>query len=211
MIKNIIFDFGGIILDLHYTASFEAVSSLLDVQMHRYEIPQVFNDVFEEYEKGLISSNELHQQLQILSGKTFSYSELVSAWNAMLLDIPMHRLDFLKEIQKEYRIYLLSNTNAIHMNWVSDFLQEDLGIAGFNALFTKAYYSHIIKMRKPDAEIFQYVLKDSELHHHETLFIDDSKEHIETASQLGICAKLHDPETEIEEMIGGYIDSFNSL
>jgi putative hydrolase of the HAD superfamily len=107
------------------------------------------------------------------------------AWNAMLGVLPEERWNLLGSISQYYRTFLLSNTNAIHLNYYFNYLQGIYGTFGYLHLFEKAYFSHEIHMRKPNADIFEHVVTDSGINPGETLFIDDFIENIETASKLG--------------------------
>ena len=205
MIRSIIFDFGGVLLDLDYSLSFKAVSDLLDISIQRYNMPENLNDVFEQYEMGKISKEALIKTSESICGKNIKEVDFINAWNAMLLGIPSHRVEFLKQLRKEYPIYLLSNTNQIHIEWVYRYLKKNLKNIDFEAQFNKVFYSHQIHMRKPNADIFKYVLSDLDILPEETLFIDDSPEHIHTAKSLGIQAVLHDPTTEIQDMLPQYL------
>ena len=108
------------------------------------------------------------------------------AWNAILLDIPKERIELLLNLGKEYRIFMLSNTNSIHMIRMNQYLRNVFGINTYKDIFEKAYYSFEMGMRKPEREIFEFVLKDSGLNPSETLFIEDTQNNIDTARQLGI-------------------------
>ena len=116
------------------------------------------------------------------------------AWNSMLLDLPESRLDLLRSLNSNYKLFLLSNTNAIHINSISNTLGEKQW-KSFCNLFDKMYLSHEIGVRKPNIEAFQFILKQQKLNPNEVLFIDDSPQHIEGAKKLGIiCYHLKDGE-----------------
>jgi putative hydrolase of the HAD superfamily len=104
----------------------------------------------------------------------------------MLLDIPPSRLEFLRFLKDHYRMFLLSNTNQIHLDQVNKILHDVCGKKDFLHFFERTYYSHLMKKRKPDYEIFEQVLIENNLLAEETLFIDDSSENLHGASSLGI-------------------------
>ncbi len=144
------------------------------------------------YEKGLISSDEFIQHycetFPHLTSEAFR-----SSWNAILVDFPEHRLDFLTKLKQEgrYNLILLSNTNHIHIDWVKqniDFFEE------FKSCFDAFYLSQEINLRKPDAEIYEHVLEKHSLKPGETLFIDDTPENTTAAAKLGIHTWNIDPE-----------------
>jgi len=181
MIKNIIFDFGDIFIDLDKTATPQEMS-----KFGFKELTPELEQIAQSYEKGLISSKDFISKMNIIFPKA-SEKELLFAWNAILLDFPEYRLDFLEQLAKEdnYRLFLLSNTNEIHIDEV---IQKN-GIEKFNRFkncFEQFYLSHEIHFRKPDAEIYEFVLNTNNLIATETFFIDDTKENTEAAEQLGI-------------------------
>jgi putative hydrolase of the HAD superfamily len=190
MIKNIIFDFGDIFINLDKQATYKALAAL-----GVSEISDDMINVYHQYEKGLISTESFidfyEQRFNIPK------TELVSAWNAILLDFPKNRLDFLKEIaaNKKYRLFLLSNTNELHIQWVQNSLGEKF-YNEFKNCFEQFYLSHEINLRKPDSEIYEFVLKQNNLVANETFFIDDLKENTDQANLLGIHVWNLIPESE---------------
>ena len=180
MIKNIIFDFGDIFINLDKQATYKEMAKL-----GVSEISPEMIAVYHQYEKGLISTDEFvdfyHQKFNIKN------EDLIFAWNAILIDFPLKRLAFLKKLSasKKYRLFLLSNTNELHISWI----QKDWGMELYNefkACFEQFYLSHEINLRKPDATIYEFVLRGNELVAEETLFVDDLKENTEAAKLLGI-------------------------
>lgn len=189
MIKTIIFDFGDVFLNLDKPATARELDKL--------EISHFSEEMLKQnklYEKGLISSEEF------VSGYCESFPKLTSeaftsSWNAILVDFPQHRLEFLKKLKKEgdYQLILLSNTNHIHIDWV----KQNIPFFGeFKNCFDAFYLSQEINLRKPDAEIYQYVLEKHDLKPEETLFIDDTAENTDAAAQLGIHTWNIDPAKE---------------
>jgi putative hydrolase of the HAD superfamily len=108
------------------------------------------------------------------------------AWNSLLLDFPDDRKHFLYELAKKYRLFLLSNTNEIHIRCFENILKRDHGKNFLPEVFEKTYYSSRLGMRKPDTEIFDFVLKDNGLDPHETIFIDDTERHVKGGQVAGI-------------------------
>lgn len=180
MIKNIVFDFGDIFINLDKEATFKELAKLgVD------QITDEMMAVAHQYEKGDISTNDFidffHQKVKL------SKEELVFAWNAILLDFPKHRLQFLKELvaNKEYRLFLLSNTNDLHITWIQNNWGSEL-YTEFKNCFEQFYLSHEIHFRKPNANIYQFVLQENNLKAEETFFIDDTLENTLAAEKLGI-------------------------
>lgn len=180
MIKNIIFDFGDIFLNLDKNATF-VVLEKLGVN----EITDEMMSIAYQYEKGEITTDNFVNYFN----DTFDISkeELVFAWNAILLDFPNHRLQFLKQLaaSKKYRLFLLSNTNELHISWVQNQWGKEL-YTEFKNCFEQFYLSHEIHFRKPNSDIFEFVLQENKLNATETFFIDDTKENTDTAKKLGI-------------------------
>ncbi len=184
--KNIIFDLGGVLININYSLTSDAFEELglgkfdeLFSQAHQSKL-------FDLYEKGLITSEEFRTRVKTFFSQPIDDHTITTAWNAMLLDFPKERLDFLQKIKTKYRTFLLSNTNDIHIQQINHDLQKTHGIHNLNGHFEKVYLSYEVNMRKPDAEIFEQVLSENNLKPEETLFIDDSPQHLETAKKLGI-------------------------
>ena len=184
--KNIIFDLGGVILNIDYDLTAKAFAELGLPKFNELFSKAKQEKVFDLYEKGLISSSGFRDALNNAMKTPVSYGTIDAAWNAMLLDLPSSRLDVLKKVKKTHRTFLLSNTNEIHIEWFFNSLQQHFGIPDLSGHFEKVYLSYKLQLRKPDPEIFQYVLENNGLDPSETLFIDDSTQHIESARKLGI-------------------------
>ncbi len=133
-----------------------------------------------------------------------SDTEFDEAWNAMLGKINPIRVEKLFELKEKHNIYLLSNTNALHVPAFTEILLQDTGVKNLNDIFHKVYYSHEVKMRKPNLDIFEYVLKENNLLGEETLFLDDTFENLKAAENLGInTLKVTHPDMWIEYFYGG--------
>jgi putative hydrolase of the HAD superfamily len=180
MIKNIIFDFGDIFINLDKQATYRELKKL--------GVPHISDEmtiIARQYEKGIISTQEFTNFFSSQLG--VSVSEVIVAWNSILLNFPRERFLFLKELyeSKKYRLFLLSNTNELHISWI----QQNWGFnryMEFKNCFEKFYLSHEIKLRKPNKEIYEFALKENNLIAEETLFIDDLEENTAAASTLGI-------------------------
>ena len=184
-IKNIIFDLGGVILNIDFKKTNEAFHSL-GLENFSQHINQFhITDLFLEYETGQIDDIEFIEGIAKLSDKPMSQDDIVDAWNALLLDFPRERIDLLKKIKSRYRTFLLSNTNSIHLKEFQQRLHNEQGVY-LEDLFEKAYYSHVVKLRKPDADIFSLVLRENDLQPSETLFIYDTESNFPEAQKLGI-------------------------
>jgi glucose-1-phosphatase len=186
-VKNLIFDLGGVILDLSVDTTLQAVAKLSgldksDVIHHFVTAPG-----FIEFEKGLIEEREFRDFVRETYKVKASDEEVDAAWNAMLLGLPIAKLHLLKTLMQTHRTFLLSNTNTIHLRYINEnILPSVAGVNSLDAYFHESYYSHLMKKRKPDAEIFLQVLEENNLKPEETLFLDDNKGNIEGAAALGI-------------------------
>ncbi len=185
-IQNIIFDLGGVLLNIDYQETIQAFRNL-DIPDFENVFTQFHqNNKAQNFEKGLITDIEFRRYISQLSSRELIDAEIDQAWNAMLLDFPIARYELLLNLKRNYKLFLLSNTNIIHYRAFQKIVRDSLKINSLCELFNHAYYSHEIKMRKPDAEIFEYILSEKNLNPRETLFIDDSIQHIQTAKSLNL-------------------------
>lgn len=188
-IKNIILDFGGVLLALDYLKTQQA---FVDFGCKNFE--QIYSqaqqtDLFNQFDKGEVTETIFFEELKNLSGlKTISIDDIKKAWDAMLIDLPEENYVLLKELKTKYRVFLLSNTNETHITAFEKLILQTCPLNEFESLFEKIYYSCRIHLRKPDVECFVYVLNDSHLKAEETVFIDDSIQHVEGAEKAGITA-----------------------
>ncbi|MDD3004045.1 HAD family phosphatase [Flavobacterium sp.] len=179
MIKNIIFDFGDVLIDLNKTDWQKALQSI-GINSWTDEINAI-NDL---YEKGLCSEAAFLSEIQKL-GTSTSIEEIKRNWCTILGDFPLNRLEFLENISQNYRLFLLSNTDAIHIAHFRKTVGEEFYSRFINA-FEKTYFSYEMGLRKPQPEIYTRVLVENDLIPAETLFVDDKKENTDAAQQLGI-------------------------
>ncbi len=181
MIKNIVFDFGDIFINLDKEATYKELAKL--------GVTNISEDMiltYHQYEMGLISTDEFVNFYKTKFPQ-LSRENLVNAWNAILLDFPKRRLTFLQELvaSNKYRLFLLSNTNDLHISWI----QHNWGTELYNEFkncFEQFYLSHEINFRKPNANIYEFVLNENNLKASETIFVDDLKENTEAAKELGM-------------------------
>lgn len=198
-IKNIIFDLGGVILNLDFKKTELAFAALGIGNFNEYYTLQTATPVFEQLETGKITPEKFYDEFRNIAKLKIGNDDIMHAWNAMLLDFPPNRINWLKKIGKKYNIYLLSNTNQIHHEAFTKIFTEQIGDYNFDDLFIKAYYSHKLGVRKPSKEIFELILKNENLNITETLFIDDSIANVETANTLGLqTIYLSSPKTILE-------------
>ncbi|RNI28136.1 HAD family phosphatase [Rufibacter immobilis] len=185
-IKNIIFDLGGVIINIDYAKSTDALRAFTASETQVDFSQKAQSELFDLYERGDISDAEFREGLRKEYGINATDAQIDQAWNTMLLDIPAERIELLRALKKHYRLYLLSNTNAIHMVAFNKIVSDSYGIPSLDELFDKPYYSHLVRKRKPGAEVFEHILAENRLKAEETLFIDDSIQHIVGAQQVGL-------------------------
>jgi putative hydrolase of the HAD superfamily len=186
MIKNIILDYGNVIFDIEHQRTIQAFIDL-GIQHDKGFFGQLAQDpLFDQFEKGKINDDAFIRGIQNFSDVPLTEEQIRHAWNALLIGIRPGYLEHLLALKTQYRTFLLSNNNSIHYAWIMDYLAAQYGVASMESFFEKDYYSHLMGMRKPDADIFEFVLNKHELNPAETLFIDDSPQHIATAKSLGL-------------------------
>jgi len=198
-IKNIIFDWGGVISNIDYRKTVEAFTKLglTDFDLVYNQLKQT--TLFDDLETGSITPEDFRYEIRAMLPEGVGDEDIDTAWTAMLLDLPEERISLLEQVRKHYNIYLLSNTNEIHVTRYSKYIDEIYGHDKFRNLFIKAYYSHEVGMRKPGVEIFEHVVQENGLVRSETLFIDDTPQHIEGAKKAGLHAyHLEKPQTIIQ-------------
>lgn len=179
MINAIIFDFGDIFINLEKEKSIKEFNKLGLNGPNEELIAK--NDLFE---KGLISELQFIESFQKFIPNA-SLEEIIKAWNSIIGDFPLYRLEFLQMLSTRYRLFLLTNTDSIHINR----FEHKVGMSfytDFYRCFEKVYYSYEMGMRKPQPEIFSTILNKHDLSPKRTLFVDDKKENTDAAEALGI-------------------------
>ena len=189
-IKNIIFDFGGVICDLDITRTemkFREFGPVRSANTSAEENSSMrFDMLVEKFERGAISSEEFRRTIKNHYQVPPTDAAIDDTWNALLVDIPLQRIQLLEDIRNQYRIFLLSNSNEIHYQHYQKDFRKKTGFQDFDDLFERSYFSFQLHLSKPGKEIFEFVLKDSMLDPAQTLFIDDTLKHIQAARDLGI-------------------------
>ena len=199
-IKNIIFDLGGVLLNIDYNKTKTAFQDLGYADFEKMYSLSKANNFFDNLETGHISEPAFYEYMIAASEGKISKEAIRDAWNAMLLDFREESMGFLKQLIRHKNIFLLSNTNIIHQQAFEQSLKIQTGAASLDSFFTKAYYSCHVGMRKPNEDIFRFVLQDAGIIAEETLFIDDLYGNVETANKLGIKTHLLVPGEVIESL-----------
>lgn len=200
-IKNIIFDLGGVIINLDINKTIYEFNQLSKKPFESIYTQLQQSTIFDEFDKGTISELDFFNELQRHLDTTITQEKLLFAWNAMLLDFPIHRLELLQQLKPYYRLFLLSNTNETHITAFEKSLYQAHQYKNLDPFFEKAYYSCRMGMRKPNEDIFEFVLSDNNLKATETVFIDDTIHHVNGAKKTGINAHLLEKEKDISSLI----------
>ncbi len=198
-VTNIIFDWGGVLINIEYHATINAFRKLGLDDFKAFYSQKTQNEFFIQFEIGKISPAELRNYIRDALNKDLTDKQINDAWCAMLLDAPKSRIETLLRLKSSYNIMLLSNTNQIHEDLILPRLNKDLGI-DFLSLFNRVYLSHHLGMRKPNADIYEYVINNSGFKAEETLFIDDTEMNIDAADALGIKSCYLQPNSDIVEL-----------
>jgi glucose-1-phosphatase len=185
-IKNIIFDLGGVIINLAVEETYKAFSKLGNIPLEEMKSNVHTHTFFREYEKGLITDAAFRNQVRKFLNADISDNQVDDAWNAMLLDIPRERIKLLERLRPDFNLFLLSNTNNIHLQCFNQQVKHLTGHHSLDVYFHKAYYSHLINMAKPDVEIYEFVIHSNHLNPQETIFLDDNLDNLIGANKAGI-------------------------
>ena len=193
-IKNIVLDLGNVIININFDLTYKAIADLtpLDVFEVKKKLDEI--DLWNRYEEGLVSDVVFLDTLYNALELTCSRMKLIEAWHGLLLDIPKKRIEMIDYLKENYNLYILSNTNDLHIQEINERIKEEFGREDLRSLVHKAYYSYEMKMRKPNKEIYMTMLADGNMRADETLFLDDNEDNIEGAKKMGIQTILVDPD-----------------
>jgi putative hydrolase of the HAD superfamily len=184
-ISTIIFDLGGVIMDIDVKKTLNAFSNLGLSNVHEFFGHGFAASFFSDHEAGRITDEEFLQEIKkLLSGEVDTES-VIEAWNALLLRFPPERIALLKNLKNRYRIFLYSNTNAIHQEKFKEIFRKSFAIE-LDSLFEKAYYSHELGQRKPESAGYEQIIRENKLDPKQTLFVDDAFINVEGAIKTGL-------------------------
>jgi FMN phosphatase YigB (HAD superfamily) len=186
-IKNIIFDYGNVIFSIDFLRAQQAWKQLGINNAAEFFGHKQQDEIFDKFDRGEVTADEFRTYIRQKTGNpALTNDQINTAWNSMLLGIEAGNNELLLNLKGKYRTFLLSNINAIHYDHIMAYLKSEFGFDGNDHIFEKTYYSHLTGKRKPEPEIFELVLKENNLTPAETLFIDDSPQHLAAAQKLGI-------------------------
>lgn len=193
-IKNLILDYGNVLFEIDFKRAQDAFSALGVRDIEEFFSHKSHHTLFNDFEVGKISPETFRNGIRAAAAdKSLSDQQIDDAWNSLLIGIPDESIhSLLLELKAKYRLFLLSNNNEIHYQWILNYLKEKWQLDNYDNHFETAYFSHIMQLRKPNAEIFQKVIEEQNIYPEETLFIDDSPQHLEGAKKLGFNTLLMD-------------------
>ncbi|MFD2785138.1 HAD family hydrolase [Hymenobacter rubripertinctus] len=206
-LPHLLFDFGGVIINIDYNRTLEAMRQLGS----GIEFTQAAQaKLFDELETGHISADQFRAGLRAHYGLTATDAQLDEAWNAMLLDVPAGRLALIAELRVQgYQTALLSNTNQLHITEINRRLKEQYGLQnGIADCLDRVFYSQHVGLRKPGEEIFRHALREMNWEAADTLFIEDSPQHIETARRLGLHTLFLTPPLTLQDALPAALRAF---
>lgn len=211
-LPNLLFDFGGVIINIDYDRTLTAMRALSRVGTSIEFTQAAQSALFDELETGRITPEDFRQGLRTHYDLAHATdAELDAAWNAMLLDVPLERLDYLRELRRQgYRTALLSNTNSIHIQVINEMLRREYRLDnGIGDVLDRVFYSQEVGLRKPNRDIFEHVLRELNWRPEETLFVEDSIQHIRTAEALGIRTLFLAPPLTLTEALPAALRAFD--
>ncbi|MEE1943770.1 HAD family phosphatase [Pedobacter sp. KR3-3] len=196
-IKNIIFDYGNVIFEINFKRTQNALLQLGIHNAEQFFAHQSHNSLFDDFEVAGISPDQFRDGIRVATvNPHLSDAQIDEAWNSLLIGVSEGNHQVLLDVKEKYRTFLLSNNNEIHYNWIINYLRKEFNMENYDSHFEKAYFSQHMKLRKPNVNIFEQVIKENNLNPNETLFIDDSPQHIEGAKKTGLHTLLMDVHPE---------------
>lgn len=197
-IRNLLFDLGNVIVDIDIDGAYARLKSLFRADaMH-----ELIEKALLDYECGRISTDIFINTMLSQSERRYQAIDIIEAWNSMLIGIPSYRLDMLEKLRSNYNVYLLSNTNALHLEWIHRHVRKVHQVDSFEKqYFDHAFYSHLVGDRKPNASLFKFITEDTFMTPALTLYMDDVQEYLDVAGKLGFETYLVKQGEEIAEYL----------
>jgi glucose-1-phosphatase len=197
--KAVIFDFGNVIINIEFQRIYQTFAKFTSKPIAYIEKRITEDQIFRRYESGQFTDEEFREVIRQTLGFPLSDHEVDTAWNAILLDIPTDRIDLIHKIRQKYPVFLLSNTNNIHITASNNYLKKTHGINSLDILFDRLFLSYEMGMWKPDTEIYYEVLRSINLEPKEVVFFDDNLQNIESAKAIGMQTILVESTTSVVE------------
>ncbi|WP_443943732.1 HAD family hydrolase [Pedobacter sp. AW1-32] len=202
-IKNIIFDYGNVIFAIDFKIAQNAFRELGITDIENFFAHKGHNQLFDDFETGSLTPAQFRAGIRTAANKPdLTDQQIDDAWNSLLIGTMQENHELLLHVKSKYRTFLLSNNNEIHYDWIINYLKTTFNLNNYDDYFEKAYFSQHMKLRKPHTDIFEQVLNENNLNPAETLFIDDSPQHIEGAKKVGLHTLLMTEKPEnLEEFL----------
>ncbi len=202
-VKNIVFDLGGVLLHIDHQRTYDKMSEVLNRSFSPEDMTPEMHKLLLDFETGTISTEVFIWNIQRMSLRGVpSGNQVAEAWNAMLLGWNEGVFQLLEALRARYKVYLLSNTNEIHLQWILITLKHQYEISDWDTrFFDQTFYSHRVGMRKPNKEIYDHVVENTGIIPENTLFIDDTPANLETPREAGWQTYLHHPDDDIVEVV----------
>lgn len=208
MIKAIVFDLGNVLYDLDFPLFRENLSALIDEKLDEHYEP-FMRDLIYDYNQGLVNTETFIWRIQKYKNGSLNPRTIINSFNSLLIGFPAHKWDFLQEVRKKYKVFLLSNINEMHLEVAYKHIKNVHGKLDFETkYFDGVFYSHLVHMVKPMPEIYKLVEDVTHYSGDEILFIDDQKENIEAAIAGGWNAEWHDPTKDVSQEFKGYLEKY---
>jgi FMN phosphatase YigB (HAD superfamily) len=200
-IKAVVFDFGNVIIPIDLNKLFQAFADLTFKSADR--VKKLFDDaeIFRKYETGFYADDEFRDVIRQTLSYPLNDQEIDEAWNALFIEVPAERIAFLESLRYRVPIYLLSNTNSIHIEYCLHYFRQKFNLPDFRSLFEKAFLSYEMGLWKPDYAIYHQVIEEVGFAAEEILFIDDNPDNVDAARDLGIQAVLISPQDSFTDLL----------
>ncbi len=205
MIKNLLFDFGNVLFDIDLPSIDRHLQQLAGQQYPAAREQLLRDGIFDLYETGGLSTADFLDAVRLAVQPPLPAEQVQMAWNSIFIGMPAPRFEILLRLRQRYKVFLLSNINALHEQWIAGYIVREHGIQDYESrYFDGVYFSHLIRLRKPNREIYEYVLADAELRPEETVFFDDMEINVLAAEQVGIHGVWHTPGSDILERMRAF-------
>lgn len=205
-IKNVVFDFGGVIVELDTQRPIDRFKEIGVADADKLLDPYEQKGLFLEFEQGKVDLDTFRRRLSEHAGKDLSIDDIYYGWMGFMRDVPLYKLDYILELRKKYKVYILSNTNPVIMHWAKSPVFSPKGLP-LTAYCDKLYASFEIGITKPDRRIFEYMFEDGGFAPKETLFVDDSRHNVEVGASFGMLTYQPSNEEDWREAVGDILQA----
>lgn len=200
-VENIVFDLGNVLIDIDLDATKRAFDTIIHPQVH----PNLIQALFLQYEIGAFDEPVFIKEIAAFCKKDINEDAIIDAWNKILIGTNSMRWEFINQLGKKYRLFVLSNTNSTHIDWVHNDMKNNHNIDNFEKYFEKVYYSHLMKKRKPNLDIYHYLIGEEKFDPKSTLFIDDNYDNVHHAHLTGLQVYHHKIGNEISDIMKDWV------